>query len=294
MPPVIPTPQYPSAALCQTFLHLALRVWQDLADCKHHRLSRSEEAITSDILLELTRSHAHEVRIYQFDKPEEASSGADWDWWFTDGEEWYGIRVQAKKLDGRNCRYSSLGHRVGSNGRLQIEILLAEAHRLHLFPMYCFYNYWDTAQRITWNCRSYDESNVLFACAVADARAVKAVFDQGDIRLAKMSSISLPRNCLVCCPFAAHNGPSLPRTVQGIARRLTALPDGGDVEAMDGRRRRLPRMRRRAPEYIERLLDTSEDRVRSALDETKRIVGSINGIVVVKDRSSIRYRGQRY
>ena len=71
----------------------------DLGAATRGGLRRGEETITEDLLLNVKKAHPSEVIEYQFNKREKSFTGADWEWWLTDGRLWFGLLIQAKRLD---------------------------------------------------------------------------------------------------------------------------------------------------------------------------------------------------
>jgi hypothetical protein len=91
-----------SRALCHTFGIESEKIWTDLGNAILGGVSRGEETITEDLLLNVMNAHPSEVIHYQFNKREETFTGADWEWWLTDGRLWYGLLIQAKRLDPKS------------------------------------------------------------------------------------------------------------------------------------------------------------------------------------------------
>jgi hypothetical protein len=103
--------------LCASFQRLSECIWDDLEAATRATLQRDEETITNDLLLDLWRLHPSDVIIVQFNKPQEARTGADWLWTLTDGTTWFSMLVQAKRLYQKTERYEKLGHSVGNPPR---------------------------------------------------------------------------------------------------------------------------------------------------------------------------------
>ncbi len=84
-----------SNRICRAFAFAAAQTWSELRD-----FSEIEEpSITDYRLLDLKRMCPDEVQVIKFGKSRESKNGADWEWWFGSGDEWFGMRVQAKKLN---------------------------------------------------------------------------------------------------------------------------------------------------------------------------------------------------
>ena len=72
----------------------------------------------------------------QFTQRAESITGSDWVWWWTDGTEWFGSLVQAKRL-----HRSTSGYRIDImyNNGLQKETLKDAARLLEVVPLYCIF-----------------------------------------------------------------------------------------------------------------------------------------------------------
>lgn len=117
-----------SDPLCGTFVAMAQKIWTDLGRARMLGINRGEETITDNFLLDVQSAHPAEVATFQFTKPEESVTGADWEWWLTNGREWVGLLIQAKILKAKANLYSSIKHKV--RGRPQIDILLGPVDKV--------------------------------------------------------------------------------------------------------------------------------------------------------------------
>ncbi|MDG6106108.1 hypothetical protein Daura_06545 [Dactylosporangium aurantiacum] len=125
--------------VADTLDDLAAQTWHKITVGPLRGLTFGEESITDHNLFELDRL-APEVEVYKFDKSEEPTNGADFEWWIGSSSiGWLGIRFQAKKLDDGS--YAQLGHRV--RGQRQYHLLLEQARQDNVWAFYCFYNGWD-------------------------------------------------------------------------------------------------------------------------------------------------------
>ncbi len=220
------------STLCVTFERLSSAVWTDLGDARNYKLSFGEESVTDRLLLELKRQHSTEIEIVQFNRRQEARSGADWAWWFQ-GKKWLGMRVQAKKLYPSR-RYEALGDHVGNSKKLQIDVLLKQSKEDNLYPMYCFYNFWDVAAyplaSVPFNCGTFMPREHLMGCMLASAANIKRLAVKlGKDDLATVAQCSFPWLCLVCCPSARHMGDDLASSVLASL----AVQDRSQVEAQE-------------------------------------------------------------
>jgi hypothetical protein len=278
-----------ASALCQTFDRLALKVWTRLDDAARFRMPYGEESITDEILLDLAMSHPQEVAIKKFSKREEgARTGADWEWWFGDRGAWFGMRVQAKALHVGVRRYLSLGHRVRKSKRLQVDLLLQDARKRKLFPVYCLYNFWDiTTTRVPWRCPRAPQPHQ-WGCSLVDGRAVKTLIGSHHDDLATVMGAAFPWTCLPCCPHDSLDGE------MGLAGRARALALMLEPQ-VDNRGRRtatVPPLATEPPRYVRQLLDRQGPFRDPWFDDGANAVGqpndgwpieSVDGVLVIRD-----------
>jgi len=132
--------------LCRSFQSRARSIWEELefvytmnAENSNERLLRGEETLTDNLLYHTRIECPDNVRVFQFNKKEERHTGADWEWWITDGEFWLGLRIQAKKIafKGGSCSYSTL---VKIQGEKQVRNLIKDSGH-NKVPLCVFYNY---------------------------------------------------------------------------------------------------------------------------------------------------------
>jgi hypothetical protein len=224
--------------LCASFQTLSECVWDDLEAAAQAHLQRDEETIMNDLLLDLWRLHPHDVILVQFNKHQEARTGADWLWGLTDGTSWLAMLVQAKRLYQQTERYEKLVHAVGTPPRDQINILLNAARQVRASPAYLFYNFTTQqplAPRVHWNCASFPRRDRLFGCSVAEASAVKSILTSAGDGLSPVSRVSFPFHCLVCCPVLGNSLPTRAHGVLSSSRQITAtLIDPSSSPSTDG------------------------------------------------------------
>ena len=154
-----------------TFLELGDLTSQNLEfshlDDVHVRYG--EETITEFNLLEIRRRHHNRVRIKTFTRHEEATNGADWEWKIIGNIYTYNMRVQAKRLQRDDIL--KINHRVKSSGQLQRKLLIDEAERDKMKPVYCIYC--SEPQRAIWKERTFSGyRSYQSGCLLADASVV--------------------------------------------------------------------------------------------------------------------------
>jgi hypothetical protein len=272
-----------SAPLCQTFTAQPEKIWEDLSRAQARGLNRGEETITDDFLDYVQDQHPQEVATFQFNKREEGFTGADWEWWLTDDHLWLGVLVQAKRLRRYSHKYG-IKHWVQKAGMWQIDLLLQQARWKGVDPLYCFYNY-DSARpdHLTRNC-CIPHDWPMFGCMVAHAMAVKGQMDLGGVGLPKMSKVSYPLRCIVCCFEGAGVRETLPIRVHDVVQRLRATPAAHLDFAPRG-----PEalgLRDHPPPYVRRLLEAALDDRGRVIDELRQEVGEIGSLIVIREPHS--------
>jgi hypothetical protein len=138
--------------ICQTFKDLAARTWGYLDEGVRIGMAPGEETLTDDNLMAILALHSNQVAIKRFNKRQESKIGADWEWWFGNpANGWFGMRVQAKKLDLKQfSTYSGIDH--PNNTCEQIENLIQESKAAGIFPAYCLYNTRLSPRLPEWGC----------------------------------------------------------------------------------------------------------------------------------------------
>lgn len=184
-------------------------VWHRLGNSKRFGISQGEETITDNLLLYLVSQSLSNIKVIQTPKNKESVKGTDWEWWI--GNNITGFlryAVQAKKLDLKTKRYTSLNHRVGEgvSAEFQHKILEDYAKANDAIPLYAFYNHLDTAELPKeWNCPLPVEHSKL-GCTVTPLENVKkAISKRGWRTFDKIHSFpgTVPLRCLAVCPNIA-------------------------------------------------------------------------------------------
>lgn len=134
-------------------------------------VSYGEETITETNLLELRRRHPKCVHVHTFPKHIEAKKGADWEWYIVGDKLTAKMRVQAKRL--QNNDVLKIKHKVASSGKQQRALLIDEAHKDKMKPIYCIYC--TEPQRTLWTEKtttSLGYESYHMGCLLADASDV--------------------------------------------------------------------------------------------------------------------------
>lgn len=268
-----------SDPLCDTFIAMAQKIWTELGRARLLGISRSEETVTENLLLQIKSAHPREVETFQFNKHEESITGADWEWWLTDGQLWVGFLVQAKILRQKANIYSSIKHKV--RGRPQIDILLDQANLKGIPALYFLYNHTSlTFPKLSWNCLSTAPQLEQLGCTVAHAAAIKPLIKQGGVGISTLGPVCIPLRCLVCCQGFPGSSVhlSLPGRANGIIQYLAACGAGEAVHA------HLPTLRSEPPSYVTALTSASIEDRQGVIERVRSEVGPIGSLVVIRDR----------
>lgn len=272
-------PRGPSAApsICNTLDRLATEVWSTIQLAHQQKMSLGEETITDLVLLDLATRHPADVVVHKFSKREEATTGADWEWWFTAGGLWWGMRIQAKILNPATLRYTSLRHR--NRKKLQINALLATAQARGLYAAYCFYNYWDPTRFAPTSACVSGRSSPAHGCTLADASYVKRTLlgAKRSDQLFDLLPGSYPWSCPLCCAVVQGN---LAERVKAFVERWL-LPISQKGVPRSRRKESVQPLRRDPPAYVAALLTR-----RDVLDGSNvEVPTDIDGILIIQDRA---------
>lgn len=200
----------------------------------------------------------------------------------TDGRLWLGLLIQAKRLDLKSHKYRNIKHLVGKEAqRPQIDLLIEQARLKQIDPLYFFYNYSPSPlAAFRWNCGRFPPVRRQLGCTAAHAFAVREVLQRGGAGLPKMSAISLPMKCIVCCPVLSDPDGSLPGRANGVRKMLRSHAlDTDDSPPPD-----VTGPKEEPPPYVRRLLETPADERGRVIEELREKVGPVGTLVVIKER----------
>ncbi|MEW6734621.1 MAG: DUF6615 family protein [Acidobacteriota bacterium] len=251
--------------ICRAFAFAALQTWTELRDFDE----LGEDSITDYRILQLKRMCPDEVRVIKFSRSKESQTGADWEWWFGSGHEWFGMRVQAKRLDIDSLEYKHLDHLIGKTGVLQINRLISDANSRNLYSMYCFYNYWPAGKyNADWPCGTFAETPDLWGASISDTHKIQIKVNSNLKKLKDIEPISMPLICLACCRgHADSKRPTLPHRARGIALKL------------NGNTNLVPPIVPHLPSYITQSVDPPVLDVQSPLD--------LDGILIIEENPNV-------
>jgi hypothetical protein len=188
-----------------------------------------EQALTEVVL---TRA-APAVRVWTFSQREEATTGADWLWWWRGQGEWFGSLVQAKRNKPALSRpWYDFGYRTSSGDR-QIDRLLSTAGYLDVPAVYVLYNHPPIARSVpvSMPCCTVPREGwrARLGVAVVPALAVRSLVDGSEDVAVQYAR---PLECMASQGMA-------PRLVQAVRRIIT---DPGLIQLLEGQALTLPRL----------------------------------------------------
>lgn len=178
------------------FNSLAEETWFKLERSSRSPTTFGENSITDHNLFAVYQ-HAPRIRLRHYNQNEEATVGADWEWWIgnvVDG--WIVLRIQAKRVRDRS--YPELAH-AALDDTFQYDTLIASCDREggeqhSTYPLMVFYNGWGgslfgTGDRwphdAVWRACRHGQTQPhcacatvqQYGCAVASARSIKRVHE---------------------------------------------------------------------------------------------------------------------
>ena len=222
--------------LCDTFRRQAIWTWDSLRQARDASCQIGEESLTDFNLLRIRVRHPHEVFTHTFTKPQEAKTGADWEWWFTGpSRQWLGFRIQAKVIDLRTDTFNHLHYRTTA-GAYQSDVLVnnARASGPPRIPVYCLYmnvSNW-RALRGASDCGSYPVTARSLGCMLVDARQIQKLQLSALARgVQDILPFATPWHCLVCCNGYATG--DLPARVLAFWKLRQAEPATAESEVSE-------------------------------------------------------------
>ena len=277
---------------CRSFQNEACKVWQDMSEAEQFGVPRNEETTTEELLLRLARKHqGRGLSVKAYTKRDEAATGGDWAFWFSDSKGWgIGARIQAKRLFSPSGRYKSLFHQSddqkdqGNPTPNQCQTMLR--YQDGLIPIYIFYNsdaflksplsppccYW---RYYPFCYFGLAEWGISAASALAVKRADWGKNNKpGDFFMA-------PWHCLVCaeCWDATATGESLPELVShGLKELFKARLSDAEADTDLQEYERSFELKKKPPNWVSLLTDGEDDeeRLTSAMSNSE-----LRGIAVL-------------
>lgn len=181
----------------ELFELLARTTWHTIIRANRNRITFGEDAITSINLNAIVSLNDHSIAV-EDTRVDEANKGCDFELWIgSDGKGWSRYAVQAKKITVKSSRYEQLNHKV--RGRSQLEILKEYAALTRAAPVYCFYNFAESAS--AWNCTLTEDFPQL-GCMITPATIVEQALGIRGARQFRWMHIqpeTIPWRCLITC-----------------------------------------------------------------------------------------------
>jgi hypothetical protein len=129
--------------LCPAFRSISIDVAERMREGQSVGLVPGETTFTDNALLHLAVNYRASIRIQRFTANQEATNGADWEWWIREHHGYVGFRVQAKRVDphlGRVALDQPAAKRVRSRFPRQIDAFSERCRRDRIAGLYCVYN----------------------------------------------------------------------------------------------------------------------------------------------------------
>lgn len=235
-----------SLALCHTFKELAINTFHLISDSRRVAYQLKEESFTDLNLIRLKIHHPHEIKIHAFNRIEEGTNGADWEWWLSDRyDRWIGFRVQAKIIAAEADEFTHL-HYQGKASIPQCEKLILQASANPTYPcvpLYCLYlTRDDDAGGIL-----PDLDTPLYGCSLLSAYSVRGYRETDETRLSVLWDDLKPWHKLVC--FDKHQEFS-DHLIQQIENYF--LPDNGNARQF---------MIAEPPLYVQQMLNSDNQQL---------------------------------
>lgn len=234
--------------------------------------SVGEESITDWLLFNLSQS-LPSLKYKKFTRHEEArKTGADWEWWFVDGNSAISMRIQAKKLDSKKDNYEGLAHtnRYG----LQIEKLINDARSNNFIPFYALYYAPVSNPQVL--CGGNPDSGLNQGVFLATAPSLYDEYIKNGRKKAMAQDVishSNPMHCMACCPKSGG-------TVSGIYSYIQSY-FGDSLASINSNTQHLG-LHEEPAGYVNALLRTEEAEIPDWLEEEFRYqLEDINALLVV-------------
>jgi hypothetical protein len=184
---------------------------------REHGVELREETITQDLLLDISIALPG-LSVQTYTTRQEAGNGADWQWeWWFEGHQWFGLRVQAKRL--QRLRSGQLGYNIGyesgrrGSKRRQIDLLIDDADEAGIPAAYVLYNGPDlNMAAFTWGCRRLPAKAAFFGVSLLPATVALELLDAQRDDLGSVGSASRPWSCLASCDQRGCTAKEDPRT----------------------------------------------------------------------------------
>ena len=277
-------------SLCRTFQRLGHETWDRIAAADLTGTPWSEESNTEHLLLELKSHHPTEILLTAFSKAQEASNGADWEWWFISSKAAHGMRVQAKRIKLPTEIFPYLNHKPKGQMQDQMTTFIQRARLDNLTPVYCFYvasRRLSRQHQYSWPAEITPPRMQPSGCLIGHAQEIRRT-QSNSLRF--LGPVLMPWHLLVC-PQTDKQDRDIARTaaaaMQGAVERLLTVGVSTDApyDQSDKDGPFLAEVLERPPSYISRFMSSPEPDTPSldrTLGEAQASERGIEGIVVFR------------
>lgn len=169
-----------------------------LSDGSRKGVELHEETVTQDLLLDIAMAMPA-MAVETFTKRQEARNGADWQWeWWFEGRQWFGLRVQAKRL--KRLKSGRFGYDLGYRSGKQLDLLISDAARSGLRAAYVLYNGRELdLSAVGGGCDLLPWEPESFGVTLLPASVAKKLVEHGRDDFATVAGFSRPWSCLAGC-----------------------------------------------------------------------------------------------
>jgi hypothetical protein len=165
-------------SLVMTLKKRARWTWKHLRLGSDLHLDVSEDSLTQMNLLHIAKAHSDEIAIESYSRPRERSLGADWEWWYFQGNRGIGMRVQAKRINKAATCYTHIHYKHKDNS-YQADNLIEKSEAEQRIPLFVLYNFWDyRMSRSAWGGNFPPGEKRLFGCSLLSPYVVKEIRGQ--------------------------------------------------------------------------------------------------------------------
>ena len=196
--------------LKDTFRKGSSWTWARLREGRTCDYKVGEESLTDMLLLRLRKEAPSHITVSPFTKRQEGTTGADWEWWFTDSTgRWLGMLIQAKVLNHKTDRFEYLHYQ--SQGKKQKTKLKQYAQSKKMIPVYCLYSNWSHYRGVKHStCSCFPHNVAHFGASLVPLSAVEeldktAGHNNQGARNALFDVLGslMPLQCLFCKPLSS-------------------------------------------------------------------------------------------
>jgi len=230
--------------------------WDRLRESRNLGYQIGEESMTDFLILNLKKYGAGKLLVKSFTRHAESTNGADWEWWLTGPSgAWIGMRIQAKIINLQSEKFEHLHHK--NRHGAQVDLLLSDASRHQLIPLYCMYCNWDPKKYKTpRKCLTYKPSVRHYGNSILGASFVKELQKNNKKHLVSIINHLLPMHCIF-----GSKGHSLKGDLP--VRAFKYLKANGLAKMYENQESSLAKilLKKEVPTYVNHLLEASHPEI---------------------------------